>query len=162
MKAKGFKAVVLAMGLVAAIGFTTNVFAGKGYGRGYKESGGGQRGWNCPGYGPHADLSDEQRAKFDGERQAFWDETADLRRGIRQKNLELQSELNKKEIDGVRAHAIQKELSELRAQLDEKRLDHRMRIIQIDPDVGGGMGRFGGRGQGRFDGPETGRRGGCW
>jgi len=159
---KGIKAVVLAMGLVTAIGFSTHVFAGKGYGRGYGGPEDGQRGWNCPGYGPSAGLSDEEKAKLDTERQAFWDSTADLRRDIRQKKLELQIELNKSEIDGAKARAIQKELSDLRAQLDQKRLDHRMRIKEIDPDLGGGMGRFYGRGPGRFDDRGMDRRGGCW
>ena len=149
MKVSSFKTVALAIGLVAAIGLVSNVFAGKGYGRGSGNYENYKRGWDCQGYGQRGGLDQEELAKIDAEREAFFEATSDLRREIRQKNLELRSEMAKKEIDSARAHALQKELSDLEAQLDQKRLDHRIKLRATYPDWSGGPGRYHRRGQHR-------------
>jgi len=82
---------------------------------------------------------------------------AGLRNGndIFQKRLELRSELAKQTPDVQKAVKLQKELSELKAQFDQKRIDHRIKMKKINPNVGrgfGGRGRVLGRG---FGGP-------CW
>ncbi len=145
MRIDGLKTALTVVGLVAALAMATNVFAGRG-------PGGDGRGRDCPGYGPGMGLSDEEAAGFQGEREAFFAATADLRRSIRQKDLELQSELAKDQVDGAKAIGIQKALSALESQLDEKRLEHRIKMHSAYPDWQGGPGR-GGRGMGC--------RGGC-
>jgi Spy/CpxP family protein refolding chaperone len=160
MKASGFKTVALAIGLVAAIGLANNVFAGKGYGKGPGNYENSKRGWDCPRYGQRGGLDQEELAKLDAERDAFFAATSDLRREIRQKDLELRSEMAKKEIDGARAHALQKELSDLEAQLDQKRLDQRIKLRAAYPDWSGEPGRYHRRGQHRGWG--KGPSGSCW
>lgn len=95
----------------------------------------------CPGYA--GNLSDENLEAVQQERQRFFDETRDLRADIRQKQLELQSELAKKTPDAQKAAVLQKEISGFEQQFDQKRLDHMLKMRQIDPAIGrmGGWGR---------------------
>ena len=153
MRVNSVKAVLVVIGLVAAVGFATNVLADRGYGRAYGGPQGYGRGGDCPGYAYRGGLSEEQAAKLDSERQAFFEATEDLRRSIRQKNLELQSELAKENVDSAKAMAIQKELSALHAQMDEKRLEQRLKMKDAYSDWQGGPGPRG---------PRMWGRGGCW
>ena len=152
MKATGLKTVFLAIGLVAAMGLATHVSAARGYGKGTGGAKGYERGWNCRGLGFRGGLSQEDAAKLDSGRRAFFESTSELRQSIRQKNLELRSELAKEEIDAARARALQTDISNLRAELDQKRLEHRIEKQGDVPEWCRGQGR--GRGMGR--------RGGCW
>lgn len=95
----------------------------------------------CPGYADN--LSDEELKAVQQERQRFFDETRDLRQDIRQKQLELQSELAKKTPDAQKAAALQKDISRFEQEFDQKRLDHRLKMKKIDPEMGwmGGWGR---------------------
>ena len=77
------------------------------------------------------------------ERNAFFEATQDLRQEIYQKNLELRSELAKKDPDAKKAAKLQREISKLEADFDQKRLDHQMKMRKISPKVGRGF--MGGR-----------------
>jgi len=129
--------------------------AGPGYGRrGQGQGMGWNQDWNgCPGYGQGGgawnQLTDEQMEQVKTERAAFFEATKDLRQGMRQKRLELQAEIAKKTPDAEKAAELQQELSKLQAEFDLKRLDHRLRMKQIDPDLGMGMGFGRGHGHGR-------------
>ncbi len=126
---------------------------GPGYGmhRGWAE---GPRGYGGAGY--RGDLSDEDITKLDKERQAFFEATSDLREKLYQKELELRSELAKPEPDAKKAAGIQKDISNLESQLDQNRLDHRIKMRKVFPRFGyrgdgygprgSGMGRGMGRG----------------
>ena len=110
-------------------------------------------------------LSEEEVAKLDEERSAFFKATQDLKQNSYQKRLELNSELAKKSPDPKKAKAIQKELSGLKGQLDQKRIEHRIRMNKISPDLGQmgpGFGHksrgFHGRGMGRWQS----NQGRCW
>jgi Spy/CpxP family protein refolding chaperone len=81
-------------------------------------------------------LSDEDQKTLDKERQAFFDETQDLRQDMYQKRLELRSELAKKNPDAQKAAALQKDISKLKEEFDRKRLDFIMRMKKINPDIG--------------------------
>lgn len=98
--------------------------------------------------GPAANLDEETVNKLDAERKAFFEETEDLRRSVYEKELALQSELVKEDTNIETASAIQKEISNLRAELDQKRLDHRIKMKQIAPEAGAGFGKFRCRGGG--------------
>ena len=102
-------------------------------------------------------LSQEERKMLDTEREAFFDATVDLRRSIYQKKMELKSEMAKNPLDTERALAVQKELSELKSQMAQKRLEHRIKLRQSYPDLGPWMGK----GKGRGSGGGYGGRGGC-
>jgi len=147
--------IFMVLAIVAVLGIAVSSFAGwgRGGGRGWGGncggSGYGSRGYGGQGY--QSDLSDEDIAKLNQERQAFSEATSDLRENLYQKELELRSELAKQDPDAKKAVAIQKEISNLESQLDQKRLDQRLKMKKGFPQLGyrgQGDGR-GGRGMGR-------------
>jgi hypothetical protein len=118
-------------------------------------------------------LSDEEIAKLNEQRQAFFEATSELRENLIQKRLELRAELAKKDPDAKKAVVLQKEISEIEGQLDQKRVEHRIKMKKENPEYfsgrgygfgSEGMGRGMGRGfYGRGMGPGSGGRGGaCW
>lgn len=157
--------VMMILVIAAVLGIGVTSFAG--WGRGYW--GGGyhmgsypmgpgygmmHRGWDGgPGeYGPPGypgDLNDEQIARLDKERQDFYEATADLREALYQKELELRSELAKTEPDVQKAAGLQKEISALESQLDQKRLDHQIKMRKEFPASGYRGYGYGPRGMGR-------------
>ena len=109
--------VMMVLVIVAILGIGVTSFAG--WGRGYW--GGGyhmgqgygmmHRGWDDGprGYGGRGywgDLSDEEIAKLEKERQDFYEATEDLRQALYQKELELRSELAKPEPNAQKAAAF--------------------------------------------------------
>ena len=119
-------------------------------------------GYGCRGYGYMAgNLSDEQIQKMDEQREAFFKSTEDLRQNIYQKSLALESEFAKKNPDAKIAANLQKEISDLRAQIDQKRIAHMIEMKKINPGLGAGfmgpgmMGHGYGRGY-RGNGPMMG------
>lgn len=141
----------LAAALVAAMAAT--VFAAGGDNQGPGSYG---RAWQRgAGDGPAClqNLSQEDRAKIESERQAFFEATDELRRELYRKRLALKGELAKKAPEPETARALQKELSDLYTQLGQQRIDHLLKIKAINPDCGDWGGRRGGahgkcRGQG--------------
>ena len=121
-----------------------------GYGQGY---GRGPRG---NGYG--SNLTEEQFKQLDEERQNFFAATEDVRRKIYQKELSLRSELVKENPNSETAKSLQKEISQLKSEFDEKRLDHRLKMHKIAPEGGWGFKGRGGKGSRMGTGP--GQRGG--
>jgi len=158
--------------LVILINFSGYVFAdqGSGYGRQgkgirYEEDGcgGPGSGWNRHRMGSRGfdrgfrgNLSDEALKEVTKERDAFFEATGELRRQIRQKKLELRAELAKDTPDAGKAVQIQKDVSKLKADFDGQRIEHRLRMKKIHPDLGQGFGSKGTKGSGKFD------RGSCW
>jgi Spy/CpxP family protein refolding chaperone len=55
----------------------------------------------------------------------------------------MQSELAKAEPDAAKASGLQKEISELQAQLDQKRIDHMVEMRKVAPNAGRGYMRGG-------------------
>ncbi|MDY6789652.1 MAG: periplasmic heavy metal sensor [Thermodesulfobacteriota bacterium] len=178
MKIQSLTKTLIVLTLVAIMGVGVTAFAGKGKGNaGYAQSGQeyGQYGCDGSGYGKYhkgygkrgfrGNLSEEEIAKLNEERNAFFQATEELRRNIYQKRLELNSELAKKNPDAKKAGALQKELSGLKGQLDQQRLQHRIRMNKISPDLGRMGPGFGHKGRG-FHGGEMGRwqgsQGRCW
>ena len=122
-------------------------FRGRGMGRGFRGR----------GYAP--ELSEEEWKKLDEQRNTFFEATDDLRQKSYSKGLELQSELAKKNPDTGKAAGLQKELSNLRSQIDQKRIGHLIEMRKINPNAGSGFAGRGGRGFMR-SGPAFG--GPCW
>jgi zinc resistance-associated protein len=106
-------------------------------------------------------LSDEDIQKMDALREAFFKSTQDLRQNIYQKRLALESEFAKKNPDAKIAANFQREISDLRAQLDQKQIEYMIEMKKINPGIGsefmgpGMMGRGYGRGY-RGNGPMMG------
>ena len=156
MKIKNLTKTLIVLTLVAIMGIGTSAFAGKGKGSTRYAQGGqgyGQPGCDGSGYGRNqkfmGNLSEEEIAKLNKERSAFSKATQDIRRNIYQKRLELNSELAKKNADPKKAGALQKELSGLKGQFDQKRTEHRIKMSKINPNFGVMGQGFRGKGMGR-------------
>ena len=145
------------------------------------------RGWGHMGYGPHHrgmmgyygdygpdrggygprgdfpayDMSREQAEQIEKQREAFFTETEPLRERLYEKQTALRSELTRENPDMGKASELQKEISELQGQFDQKRLEHQMEMRKILPDTGRGFASRGmgprGYGGGYGYGP-----GACW
>ena len=111
---------------------------------------GGGGGHHSPAHGDSANLSEEQVQKIEQEKQAFQNDSRDIKAQIFQKKLELRAEIAKLQPDPKKAVELQKELSNMDGQLDRKYIDHILRIKTINPYfvVGRDMMRSGGMGHG--------------
>ena len=141
-----FTTLIIAIVSVAVIGFAINAFAHDGMGWGNDSNYSGQGRYHRGGYGPayNDQLSEEENQQFAQQRETFHRETRDLRDNIFDKERELQDELAKQEPDAAKASALQKEISELQAQLDQKRIDHMVQFRKQSPNAGRGFMRGGG------------------
>lgn len=136
--------IIMVLAIVAIVGFGVNAFAGWGMGQGpgYHHRGGEDmsyhhRCWGEPEYGPiMGDLSDEELKKLDEQRKTFFEATRDLRYNIYEKKLALKSELAKKAPDAKKASDLQKEISKLKDELGQKRIDHIIKMKKINPYIG--------------------------
>ena len=161
--------VIVVLAVIATVGFVASAFAGWGMGGyGHRGSGWHHMGWGGPGdgFGDSQYLTDEQQKALDQERQAFINATEGLRQDLYAKNLELRSELAKDNPDVQKAAALQKGISELSSEIDQKQLDFMLNARKVAPDAGSGYmmgGRGGMMGYGPGYGNGAGRRGGyCW
>ncbi len=105
----------------------------------------GMRGMGGCG-GAYADLTEEQRTELDALRQKFFDDTAELRDNIHTKKEELHTMLNESDIDAEKAKALQKEISDLMANIGQYKIDFILEGKKIVPDGTFPLGR--GRGWG--------------
>jgi zinc resistance-associated protein len=166
MKFTTISKTLMIIAVVAVAGFAVTSFAGGGWGRGGCGGPGSGSGWgqrDNAGSGYLSDRSDEQIAQLKEERQVFFDQTAEIRDNLYQKNLELRSELAKQSPDAAKAAGLQKEISDLQSQMDQKRLVYRLEMNKKYPDLASsrGAGRgYGKGGQGRGFG--QGGSGSCW
>jgi len=162
MRTRHITVILLVLSIVGIVGFSAPSFAG--WGRG----GGG----NCPmagggyGSGGGADLTDEEIAALQKERNAFFEQTRDLRDKLYQKGLELRAEMAKQNPDAKKAAELQKEVSGLEGELAQKTLDQRLKMQKDNPKLygkgfGRGMGPGHGRGPGSGMGMGMGMGGGC-
>lgn len=101
-------------------------------------------GWGGPGYGDKSDLSEEDYEKLDDQMQTFYKETESIRQKIYEKELALRSELAKENPDAKKATDLQKELSGLESEFNQKRIDHMLALRKDNPNFNRGfMGRGG-------------------
>jgi zinc resistance-associated protein len=134
--------VMIVLAIVAGLAIAGTALAGwsRAYGSGYGSGWcpGPGYGWGARGFAPgySQDLSDEERAQLDEERENFWKETGQLRDQLYQKQLELQSELANQNPDAGKASALQKEISDLQAQMDQKWIDYRVKMGKAAPNYG--------------------------
>ena len=146
MKKNHFNYLIIILVTGAMLGLGSYAMAGPG--AGYKSCGRGADRADLSGndFGPGrcrqgrpddsmSNLSDEERKKLDEERAAYHEATKDLKREIQRKRLELRAELVGKTTDVKKARALQKELSDLKSDLDLKRLEHWLKIKEILPDA---------------------------
>jgi Spy/CpxP family protein refolding chaperone len=143
-------AVVLIAG--ATFAFAHGGWGGDDYGYG-RHMRGNMMGPGCQGrmMGPgqgrghhhgYANLSDEERAKVDAAREKFFDETRSLRRDIDDQTYALRKEMNSDNPDSGKVAQLQKQLSSLQAEFDQKAVQHRLEMRKLLPEKfrGGGWG----------------------
>jgi len=97
-------------------------------------------------YGRNQGLSDEQIEKLSRAREAFFNASSEIRDEIYQKRLDINRELSKEHPNADKLRVIQKDLSGLESELDQKRLAHELEIKKILPESGSG---YSGQGYGR-------------
>jgi len=161
------KILIIGIAIVAIIGFVGFASAHDGYGNrgwfghmGYGMGYGPHMGY---GYGPHmgyydtgryTGLTDNQVEKIDKARDEFYKSTEKTREAISQTRIELRTELAKDNPNTKKLKTLQRELSKLEADLDQRSLEYEVEVNKIAPNTGGG---FAGRDFG------YGHRGGyCW
>jgi len=159
--------IILTIAVITLAGIGLNAVAHGGMGRGGGMMGGYGGGGYHHGSGWHhgygydndsgARLSDEDYRKFEELREAFHKETREVRSELVDKERELQAELNKDNPDAAKASQIQKEISELQAEFDQKRIDHMIEMKKQYPNMGRGF-----MGGGRGKGYGSSRGGYCW
>ena len=165
--------IFIVLAIVAVLGIAVTSFAGWGrghwgYGQHMGPGYGMHRGWDDSprGYGSQgyqSDLSEEDIARLDKERRTFFEATSEFREELYQKELELRSELAKPEPDAKKAAGLQKDISNLEGQLDQKRLDQQIKMRKDFPRLGYSGQGYGPRGMGRgmYGGGGYGKGGGC-
>jgi len=119
---------------------------GQGYGGHMMGYGPGYRG-HMMGYGPYGygDLSQQDAAKLEQSQEKFFNDTRDLRNAIQQKQFALNQELQQPKPDQEKVLNLQKELSQLESQFDQKALEHQLELRKTFPEnaLGMGYGRWG-------------------
>jgi zinc resistance-associated protein len=155
-KMNKFGKIIVVVAIVGVVGYAATSFAGWGHGGGgYGQGQGGgwgQRGSGSAAPGSQGNLSDQDIDKLQKERQAFFEDTRELRENLYQKELELRSEMAKQDPDVNKAVALQKEVSELEGQLSQKRVEQRVKMQKENPDMFAGRGYGMGRGYGKGGG----------
>lgn len=127
-----------------------------GYGRmmgpGYDDGCGMGSGQRHPmkGQGIQNNLSEEDQAKLDQLRTAFFKETREVRGKIDENRVALRNEMVKDNPDEAKALKLQKQISALKSDLDQKTIKHRLEVKKALPDTfpGRGFGMGGGHGRG--------------
>ncbi len=124
-----------------------------------------------PGYygrynGAYSALNSKQQEQLADLNQKFFNETQSLREELWSKSAELNALLSETNPNTGKIDKVQKEISDLRAKLDEKAINHGIQVRKIAPDswsgngygygpmmggygMGYGMGRYG-MGYGRY------------
>ena len=108
---------------------------------------GGDKNYGGPGYGPcwveGGDLTESQQVELDKLNEKFVNDTAKLREDIWNKSAELDTLLESSNPDATKVKTLQKEISDLKAKMADKRVDFKLEARKIAPNA-----RFG-RGEGR-------------
>jgi len=154
---------LMVLAIVAVLGFGAYAFADWGTGPGMIDGWDNyDPGWHHGGYGYNGyndmmgNFSDDEIQEMNSQRNKFFKATKDLRQDLYAKQLELGSELAKKNPDPKRASNIQNDISKLQAQLDQNRIDHMVDMRKINANTESGFMGRGGMGYGAGSG------GYCW
>jgi len=150
--------IIAILAVAAFVGFGSYAFAdrgggygdrgyGHGYGMDYGRHGSGM-GYGHRGYrDDEGDLTRDEIRQLDEAHAAFYKDTEELRYKLDDKEVDLYRELAGENPDKQKAAQLQKEISELRSKLDQKRLNHQIETRKIAPNAGRGWMRgYGSRG----------------
>ena len=162
MKKIRFRHIVTLLAIIAMVGLGGNALAYRGWMNGGGGPGACSGDEDCAGYGKERrggacgryaqDLTEEQRTQLDEARKAHFEATRELRDQLRDKAEQLREVMTADEVNVDTAKSLQAQLSDLRAQLDQKRLEHRIEMRSLFPDLEDAPCCKGGRGKGRRGG----------
>ncbi len=151
-----FKTTLSIFAAIALVGIASLAFAhGSGYGRygsmmdddGYGHMMGYGGGWGRHmmgyGYGDNGNVSREDAIKMDQARDEFYASTRTLRSEIRDKQIALEEAMDKESPDQAELSRLQKELSGLEGEFDQKALAYRLAVGKIMPERGYRGGGYG-------------------
>ncbi len=93
------------------------------------------------GQGLEGSLTAEQQAELRELRQEFADQTRELRESLQARRLEMRTLMGSSSPDGKELKRVQKEMNTLRTQLDDARIDHVLKVKEINPQAFSGYGR---------------------
>lgn len=117
---------------------------------GYGDGGRHMMGYG-PGYGPRMGgyegrgaLSEEDAAKIDKARNDFYKATRKIRNEIDDADIALRREMDKDQPNEDKMMDLQKQLSRLQAEFDQKALAHRLEMRKLMPEGYRGRGFRGG------------------
>ena len=159
--------VIITIASIAVLGIGINAFAHGGMGRG---GGWGHHRGDMQYQGSYDNgymnrMTPEEFKQFEQKRNAFFNETEEIRTGLIEKERELQNELAKDEPDVAQASRLQKEISDLQSQFDQKRIENMVEMRKLNPNAGRGFMSGGPRmgSRGTMMGYGNNRGGGyCW
>ena len=125
--------------IIGGIFLLTTVIAYPAFARG-QGWGGGCNGYGqayCPGYnGGGGNLSSEQRSNLEKLRYSFLGDTTDLRNKIWAKKSEMDNLLNSTTLDEKKIREVNKEISALKTEMGDKRLNYELESKKIAPEAG--------------------------
>jgi zinc resistance-associated protein len=132
---------IIGIGFLVAVLAVPVVALAHGWGRGNMMGNwGGGPGYMTP-YGPgNETLTPDQRTQLDQLDHKFYEDTANLRKDLWDKSYELNTVLNNENPDLEKAKVLNKEINDLRTQLDEKSLNYQLEVRKIIPESGFGRG----------------------
>ena len=143
----GIAAVIITVG-IAAVAFAHS-WNGYGYG-GYMMGPGMMSGYGYgPGYGGHmwgygpygyGNLSQQDAAKLEQSQEKFFNDTSNLRNAIQGKQFALNQELQQRNPDHNKVLDLQKELTQLESQFDQKAREHQLELQKTFPENALSMG----------------------
>ena len=132
------KNVIVVSACIAVIGIGINAFAhgGMGRGGGWGQHRGGMNYQGGYGKGYDDQMNSQEYKQFEQKREAFFNDTRDIRANLFEKERDLQNELSKTEPDAAKASGLQKEISDLQSQFDQKRIEHMVEMRKLNPNAG--------------------------
>ena len=114
-----------------------------GYGHMMRYGGGwGHHRVGC-GYDDNGNVSREDAMRLDRARDEFYESTKTLRSEIRDKRIALEEALDKENPDQAELSKLQKEISGLEGEFDQKALAYRLTVGKIQPESGYRGGGYG-------------------
>jgi len=133
--------VIITITSIAVLGIGINAFAygGMGWGGGWGHHRGGMHYQGGYGNGNIDQMSPEAYKQFEQKRELFFKETQDIRTSLFEKERDLQNELAKDEPDVAQASRLQKVLSDLQSQFDQKRIENMVEMRKLNPNAGRGF-----------------------
>ena len=139
------KSMIVITSLLAVALLATSAFSwghgNKGDGKG---CGGSGQGYNTNIWN---DLSQEQRDELKALKQKFIDDTYEERSSMMVKHQEMRMLMETSDPDRAKIDALAEDITELRTQMQPKRIDFQLAAKKIAPELTGfGMGRHGGFG----------------